>query len=150
MESAYWNIGLVLFGLGFFLGNIAAPSADAVMGALPEERAGIGSAMNSSSRTLTGSLGIAVLGTTLSSIYTSSFEKAALTIHGLTAEITRAASDSVGAAVMIAGQLPPETGEVLATTARNSFMDAWQIMAFVTCGISIIGVLVVLKYMPAR
>jgi len=148
--TVYWVIGLVLFGIGFFLGNIAAPAADAVMGALPEERAGIGSAMNSSSRIIAGSLGIAVLGTTLSDIYTSSFEKATASFPGIPSNVLEAAGDSVGAAVTIADKLPGGAGELLAQTARTSFMDGWQVMAFVTCGLCVVGALVILKYMPSR
>jgi hypothetical protein len=149
IETSYWIIGLALFGLGFFLGYIAAPATDAVMGALPEERAGIGSAMNTVSRMVAGSIGVAVLGSALSTIYTSSFEKASSAISGLPAEIMQAASDSVGAAVAVAGQLPAGAGDALALIAKNSFMDGWQIMAFVTCGISVVGAVLILKFMPA-
>lgn len=150
VDTAFWVIGLVLFGIGFFLGNIAAPATDAVMGALPEERAGIGSAMNTASRIIAGSLGIAVLGTALSSIYTSSFEKAASAFSGLTPEVMKSASDSVGAAVTIANKLPAGTGDALALAAKNSFMDGWQVMAYVTCVLCIIGAFVMLKFMPSR
>jgi len=150
IETAYWQVGLILFGLGFFMGYIAAPATDAVMGALPEERAGVGSAMNTMSRIVAGSLGVAVLGLALSTIYTSSFEKASSVIPGLSPEILEASSDSVGAAVTIAAQLPAGTGDMLALAAKNSFMDGWQMLVFVTCGISVIGALVILKFMPAR
>jgi len=150
IETAYWQVGLILFGLGFFLGYIAAPATDAVMGALPEERAGVGSAMNTMSRIVAGSLGVAVLGSALSTIYTSSFERAASAISGLSPEMMETASDSVGTAVTIAEKLPAGSGDVLALAARNSFMDGWQIMAFVTCGISIVGAFLILKFMPAR
>ena len=46
--------------------------------------------------------------------------------------------------------VPGGSGEALALAARNSFMDGWQIMAFVTCGISVIGAFLILKFMPAR
>lgn len=106
--------------------------------------------MNTMSRIVAGSLGVAVLGSALSTIYTSSFEKAASAFSNISPEIIDAASDSVGAAVTIATQLPEGTGEALALAAKNSFMDGWQVMAFVTCGVSIIGALVILKFMPAR
>jgi hypothetical protein len=37
-----------------------APSTDAVMGAVPEEKAGVGSAMNGVSRMVAGALGAAI------------------------------------------------------------------------------------------
>jgi hypothetical protein len=62
----------------------------------------------------------------------------------------KTASDSVGAAETIAAQLPAGSGDALALAAKSSFMDGWQQMAFVTCGISIIGAFVILKFMPAQ
>jgi len=149
-DTAYWQIGAVFFGLGFSLGYIAAPATDAVMGALPEARAGIGSALNTVSRLVAGSIGVAVLGAMLSTIYSSSFEKAASTIEGLPSGITEAASDSVGAAVIIGGDLPPAVGDALSHAARESFMDGWQVMAFFTCGLSMIAVVLILRFMPPR
>jgi len=150
VDTAYWQLGSMFFGLGFFLGHIAAPATEAVMGALPEARAGIGSAMNTVSRLVAGSIGVAALGSALSTIYSSSFKKAISAISDLPAEIAAAASDSVGAAVTIAEELPPGMGNALVLAARESFMDGWQVMAFVTCGMSIIGALLVLKFMPPR
>jgi MFS family permease len=150
VETAYWQLGAVFFGLGFFLGYIAAPATDAVMGALTEAKAGIGSAMNTVSRMVAGAIGVAVTGSALSTVYSSSFGKAVAAIPDLPAEIVEAASDSVGAAVTIAQQLPTPLSDLLAQAARESFMDGWQVMALITCGMSIIGAIVILKFMPPR
>lgn len=150
VDTAYWQVGAVFFGLGFFLGYIAAPATDAIMSALPEARAGIGSAMNSVSRMVAGALGIAIIGSVLNSVYRSSFDDAASTIPTLPPDVASAARDSVGAAVTIADKLPPALGEPLAAVARESFMDAWQVMAIVSGYIAITGAFFVFKYMPAR
>jgi EmrB/QacA subfamily drug resistance transporter len=150
VDTAYGQIGAVFFGLGFFLGYIAAPATDAVMGALPEARAGIGSAMNTVSRLVAGSIGVAALGSMLSTIYSSNFKSVASTIEGLPGDIIEAASDSVGAAITIAGDLPPAVGDALALAARESFMDGWRVMAYFTCGLSVIAVVLILRFMPPR
>jgi DHA2 family multidrug resistance protein-like MFS transporter len=150
VETAYWQLGVIFFAFGFFLGYIAAPATDAVMGALSEAKAGIGSAMNTVSRMVAGAIGVAVIGSVLSTVYSSSFGKAVAAIPNLPAEVVNAASDSVGAAVTIAQQLPAPLNEVLAEAAKQSFMDSWQVMAFVTCGMSIVGAIVILKFMPPR
>ena len=150
VDTTFWQIGVILFGVGFFLGYIAAPSTDAVMGALPEAHAGVGSAMNAVSRLVASSIGVAAFGAALSSIYSSSFERAASTIAGLPAEMTEVASDSVGAAVVVAQKLPAGVGDAVAQAARESFMDGWQMMAFVACGISILGAVLALRFLPAR
>ena len=150
VDTAFWQIGALFFGFGFFLGYIVAPATDAVMGALPEAKAGVGSAMNAVSRLVAGSIGIASLVAVLNGIYSSSFKDAASAIAGLPAEMVEAASDSVGAALLVAQQLPPETGAAVAQAARESFMDGWQAMAYVIIGTSVLGALVVLKYMPQK
>lgn len=129
---------------------LPTPATDAVMGALSEAQAGIGSAMNTVSRLVAGSIGVAALGSVLSTIYSSSFREAASTIAGLPAEIIEGASDSVGAAVIIADKLPAGIGEPLAFAARQSFMDGWQVMTFFTCGMSVVGAILAFKFMPPR
>ena len=62
--------GMVLLGLG--AGFIIAPATASVMGSLPRERAGVGSATNSTSLQVGGALGVAVIGSVLSSRYQSS------------------------------------------------------------------------------
>jgi len=66
------------------------------------------------------------------------------------ANIVATASDSVGAAVTIAGQIPAPAGDMLAEIARSSFMDGWQVMAFITAGICAIGIFFVMKFMPPK
>jgi len=149
-DTAYWQLGLIFFGIGFALGYVAAPATDAVMGALPEARAGVGSAMNTVGRLVAGSIGVAVIGSILGTVYTASFEKAINTVAGLPAQIIEVASDSVGAAVIVAQQLPGGAGEALAQIAKTSFMDGWQLMALISCAISIIAALFTLKFMPAQ
>jgi len=150
VETAYWQIGLIFFLLGFSLGYITAPATEAVMSALPEARAGVGSAMNTVSRMVASSVGVAVIGSILNTVYSSKFEEASTALTGLSPDVVDAASESVGAAVTIAEALPPEIGSTLATVARESFMDGWQVMALVTLGISVIGAIIVLKFMPPR
>lgn len=150
VDTAYWLLGLFFFGIGLSLGYIAAPATDAVMGALPEEQAGVGSAVNTVMRMVAGAIGVAALGSALNSIYSSSFEKAAAVITGLPGEISKAASDSVGAAVTIAENLPAGVGDALAQVAKESFMDGWQMLAFAVCGIGVLGFIFVLKFMPPQ
>lgn len=150
VETTYWQIGSLFFGLGFFLGYVAAPATDAVMGSLPEARAGIGSAMNSAARLVSASVGVAILGSILNTVYRSSFQEALGGLAGIPAEIADAARDSVGAATTIAAMLPPEAGRALDTAAKESFMDGWAVMAYVTCGVAIVASVLIGRLMPAR
>jgi EmrB/QacA subfamily drug resistance transporter len=146
----YWQIGLVYGGLGFFLGYITAPAATVIMQNLPAARAGVGSAVNSVFRMVSGSIAVAVFGSVLSSIYTSSFNQAVSGLPDLPAEVIQPAGDSVGAAVAIADTLPVQIGQMLAMIGKNSFMDGWQVIALATCGMCLIGGIFILRFMPAR
>ncbi len=62
-------IAFCLVGLGN--GQTTAPSTTLIMGSVPRAKSGVGSAVNDLSREMGGALGIAVLGSVLSSIYRS-------------------------------------------------------------------------------
>ena len=152
IESPFWQLGIGLFFLGFFLGYIVAPAMDALMGALPEAQAGIGSGMANASRMVAGAVGVAALGSALSSIYSAHFDKAAATIPGLPIDLAKKASDSVGRAIGIAhsGKLPADTANALTQAAKHSFMDGWQTATVISAVIFVAGALTVLKFMPGR
>ncbi len=80
IDSPFWQLGTELFFSAFFLGNIIAPVTNAIMGALPKAKAGIGSAMNTVFRMVSGTIGVAALGAVLTSIYASNFVKSAAAI----------------------------------------------------------------------
>lgn len=150
VDTPYVQIGSIIFGWGLFLGFIAATATDAVMGSLPREQAGVGSALNIVSRMVAGSLGVAVLVSVLGRVYTESFRGSAQALSALPADILALAQESVGAAVVISQQLPGEAGTVLLQVASVSFMEGWQVMAFIVCAIALAGALLVGLFMPAR
>ena len=55
----------MLMGVG--MGNVMSPATESIMGSLPREKAGVGSAMNDTTRQVGGAVGVAVLGSILSS-----------------------------------------------------------------------------------
>ena len=69
IDSGFGTILSYELVLGLGIGLAMAPATDAVMGALPVEKAGVGSAVNDTTRTTGGALGVAILGSVLASIY---------------------------------------------------------------------------------
>ncbi len=61
------GLGLVVMSTG--MGTIMAPSTDAVMGAVPQAKAGVASATNDVARQVSGAVGVAVIGSTFNSAY---------------------------------------------------------------------------------
>jgi len=137
-------LALALFGLG--MGLAQAPATDSIMGALPLAKAGVGSAMNDTTRAVGGALGVAVLGSVLTSAYTSGLGPA---LAGLPAPVAAAARSSVGGALQAAGQLGAG-GSGLEGAARRAFVDGSSNGLLVATGMLMLGALVALVLLPAH
>ena len=65
------HVGLRLFLMGVGMGLVMAPATDSIMGSLPLEKAGVGSAVNDTTRQVGGAMGVAIIGSVLASTYGS-------------------------------------------------------------------------------
>ena len=72
-STDYWVIALMFMFLGLGMGLTMAPSTDCVMEAVPDEKAGVGSATNDASREIGGALGVAIGGSVLNEFYQNNF-----------------------------------------------------------------------------
>ena len=68
-HSPQWVIELLMVAFGTGMGLVMGPSTNAVMGAVPREKAGAGSAVNNTVRQTAGALGVAILGSILAVSY---------------------------------------------------------------------------------
>ena len=70
-DSSYgdlvWRMMLMAFGQGL----VMAPATESIMGSLPLAKAGVGSAVNDTTRQIGGALGVAIVGSVMSSTYAS-------------------------------------------------------------------------------
>ena len=146
-NTSYLVIGPVIAVTALGVGLVFAPSAEAVMGAVEKAKAGVGSAMSDVTLMLASALSIGVVGTVMYAIYAARLGDAAAT---LPAEAREVARDSVGAAVQLAASLPPEDALALATAARSAFTDALGLAVLIGAGLSLLGVLIVARFMPAH
>ncbi len=147
VDTAYWIVGTLVFLLALGMGNVMAPATDAVMGAVPEAKAGVGSAMNDVVRQVAGALGVAIIGSIMNTVYRTQMETETA---GLPAPAAGAASDSVGAALQVANGVGGQAGERLASVARLAYVDAMGIAAIVAATVVVIGSGVVLRWLPAH
>jgi predicted MFS family arabinose efflux permease len=146
-ETAYWIVGINLFLIAFGVGNIMAPSTDAVMGAVPEEKAGVGSAMNGVARMVAGALGAAIIGSLMYTMYGNMMTDA---VAALPPEAAEAASDSVGAAMYLAESLPAPYGQALANEAAVAFTDSFGWAILIGAAVALIAAVLVAVYMPPQ
>lgn len=127
--------------------GVAMPAATAaVMDVLPRDRAGAGSALTNTARQVAVALGVAVLGSILAESYRARMAPA---LAHLPAAAASAAGQSVSATQAVAAQLG-HAGQFLLTPASVSFVDAMRITTIVAAAISILGGLVVLRWMPGK
>ena len=146
--SGYGDLlgGMLVMAAG--MGLTMAPATESIMGSLPPAQAGVGSAVNDTTRELGGALGVAVLGSLLASGYASTLSDA-LPDNLLPAEATGVVGESVGAALQVAAGMGP-VGETLALAARGAFVDAMGIGVVVAAGAALLGALITALFLPGR
>lgn len=145
-DSSYMAFLLPLLVLATGMGLTMAPATEAIMGAIPRSKAGVGSAMNDTTRQVGGALGVATIGSLMTSTYRSNVESALTT---LPPDLVERAKDSVGAALGIAAQAGPD-GAPIAERATAAFTDAMAVGFFAAAIISAIGVALVVAFLPAH
>jgi EmrB/QacA subfamily drug resistance transporter len=141
------EIAVALGGLGLGIGLGMTPATEAIMGSLPPAKAGIGSAMNDVVREVAGTLGVAVLGSILSSAYASGMDGS---VSGLPSDAATAASDSVGAAHEVAAGVEGQGAAELVSAANGAFVDAMSSTASVAAATAVVGALIAAAFLPAR
>jgi EmrB/QacA subfamily drug resistance transporter len=146
-DTRYWIVGVVLFLMAFTMGNIMAPSTDAVMGAVPGDKAGVGSAMNDVTRQIGGALGVAVIGSAMNTVYADRMNDA---VAALPPQAAGPASDSIGPAIHIASQIGGPAGEALAAAAGSAFVDGQGIGVLIAAGTALAGAILVARFMPTH
>ena len=92
-----------MFFMGGGLGLVTAPATEAIMGSLPPDKAGVGSAVNDTTRELGGTLGVAIIGSLFASVYSTRLGEL-LTGTPVPAAAQRIAGESVGAGMEVARQ----------------------------------------------
>ena len=147
VATPYWVLGSTIFVLALGMGNVISPATEAVMGAVPEARAGIGSAMNDVTRQVAGAFGVAIVGSLVSTVYADRMAAPTATLPAPAAEPAR---DSVGAALAVAERLGGPAAEALAAAARQSFVDALGIAVLVSAGVLLLATAAVARLLPAR
>lgn len=140
---------LVVLGLlmGSGMAHVMPPVTVAIMGSLPREKAGAGSAINNTFRQVGGSLGVAVLGAVLSTVYRDGM---ADKLDQLPTEALREkAGESLEATLAVADRLGPQ-GAGLVGPANDSFISAMHVVAGLSAGITLVGALLAWLLLPGR
>jgi EmrB/QacA subfamily drug resistance transporter len=152
VDSSYWFMLPVFVIMGHGMGATMAPMTAAVMNAVGHQRAGLGSAMTNTSREVGGVLGIAVLGTILTTKLKSSLGPALASL-GLTPQ----AQASIGAAAghgfigpELLRSLTPEQAAGVRLAYGEAFMGGFHTALTVGGLVLVVAALVANRFIPGR
>src|SRR5215469_15672946 len=141
---------MVLYGIG--MGLTSAPATESIIGAINRTKAGVGSAVNDSTRLVGGTLGVAVIGSVYASIYGSHLS--ANLPRGVPGQVAAIAHQSVGAAYAAAGRIAtlghPALGHALQHASSNAFLSGLTVGSLVAGGVAAVGAVLAVLFLPAQ
>jgi EmrB/QacA subfamily drug resistance transporter len=143
--TSYSFIAFALVITAMGMGITMPPATAAIMSGVPMAKAGVGSAMNDTTRELGGALGVAVIGSLLSSHYSSAIRPA---LTALPATLRGVAQSSVGGAIELVRKnaAPP----ALADAAKRAFVDGMHESLLTASLIALAASMFALWLLPAE
>ncbi|MBX3030293.1 MAG: MFS transporter [Chloroflexi bacterium] len=145
-EPSYWEVLAAVAVMVVGMALVMTTATNMMMAAVPRHRSGMGSALNDTTREFGAALGIAVLGSMVSSGYT---QHVAGAIAGLPDQARELASRSLGGAILVAEQMG-DAGASLVTAARAAFMAGNSSAMVVSAGIVVMAAIIVAIGLPNR
>lgn len=146
LNSSYTEFAWPTLILATGIGICTAPTTSAIMGAVPDEKQGVASAVNDTSREMGGALGIAVAGSILAGSYS---HELAPKLAGFPEPVRRPATDSLAKAVEVAGRLGPQ-GHQLAEASKTAFLAALHASTITMAVIVAVAAMLVGIWAPGR
>jgi EmrB/QacA subfamily drug resistance transporter len=136
LDTPYVLLAIGLVALAAGMAMLMPAASEAIVSSLPPSKAGVGSAMNDTTREVGGALGIAVLGTVLTAGYRSGI---ADTTEDLPPELAEMANDGIGGAFRVAQmadmpELLQPAREAFVTGMHRSFLTA-AVIGFVAAAV---------------
>jgi EmrB/QacA subfamily drug resistance transporter len=144
VDTAYWVMLVVIGFLAAGMAMTMTPMTTQLMAAVPRDRAGMGSATNDTTRELGGALGVAVLGSLLTSQYASG-------VAGAVADLPAAAREEAegGLGGVIGLNLARLVPDEVVTTAKQAFVDGFGLATTVATVVVAIAAVLVYKFLPS-
>jgi EmrB/QacA subfamily drug resistance transporter len=145
LHTSIWFVFLALAPLMTGVAMSMSPMTASIMSAVPESRAGAGSAMNDATRELGAALGIAVLGSIAASQYASHLHDALGRVPG---SARAAASSSLAGAIHVAERLPHAASDTLVHAARLAFVEGIHLAAIFGIGLAVLASFLTRRFLP--
>jgi EmrB/QacA subfamily drug resistance transporter len=141
----FGGLGLTAAGIGM----VYSPSTDSIMGSLPERKAGIGSAMDSTVQQLGGVLGIAVLGAILNATYLRKIADLEV-VASLPEEAYEAIRNSIQSAHIVAEQFPEGISRQITSGASAAFTSGMNEAMLIAAIVMMVAAAITVFILPNR
>lgn len=148
-DSPIWVLEVLFFLQGAGMAHIMPPVTVSIMQSLPRDKAGSGSALNNTFRQVGGALGVAVLGSLLSTTYRNGIDDELAAVPGLSDDQRHSAGESIEATLGAAQRMGAQ-GKALVEPAQDAFIHAMHLTAISAAGVALIGALVVAVFLPGK
>jgi EmrB/QacA subfamily drug resistance transporter len=146
IDTSYWALLPVMMTMAGGMAMVIPSMTGSIMSAVPLGKAGVGSAMNDTTRELGGALGVAVLGSLVASRYGSKLEPA---IALLPEELRARAKESLAGALQAAGSGQGSSGAEVSRIAREAYVSGVHLAAIVAGSVALIASAFVYRKLPA-
>ena len=146
-SSGYGHVlaGMIVMGSG--MGLTMTPMTELIMSSVPRDKAGVGSAMNDTTREVGTTLGVAVLGSILSSGYTSNLGGA---VNALPAATRETAEGSLAGALGVAQEIGGTQGAAIADAAKSAWTSGLQLSMIIGAGIVLVAAVIAARFLPGK
>ena len=153
VDTSYGMIvtGMCIISLG--MGLTMSPATNSIMGSLPVDKAGIGSAMNDTTRLLGGALGVAVLGTIMNNIYIAKIDDTLGAALSPLPQLLEAARSSIQGAHFAAQQMQsinPTLASMIVDSSNQAFVSGMARGIVIAGIIMAVASLVTFVILPMR
>ena len=137
---------IVALGMGFTM----SPATNSIMGSIPVSQAGVGSAMNNTTRQIGGALGVAMLGTILNSTYITKIDAVNWPVK-LSTQAMDAIRDSIQGAHIVAQNISnSQLSKMIIDQSNQAFTSGAKSALIVAAIILMVSAVLTLIILPNR
>jgi len=154
VDTPYWFIALSLGLIGVGMGITLPQATNAVLGSVPRERSGMGSAVNDAVGELGGSFGVAILGAIMSVFYRQDIESAIASlgdrVRDVPVGVLDAVRESLASASLAAARLSSTDAAVVHEATGVAFVTGMTWALLVGSVVVLAGVVLARLHFPAQ
>jgi Na+/melibiose symporter-like transporter len=144
-----WRMAIMALGMGLTM----APATESIMSSVPRAKAGVGSAVNDTTRQVGGALGVAIIGSVMASAFTPRITEVLRSV-GITGSSASNLDDNLGKVMQFASDprspLNPATRETIANGAKDAFVTGMHHGVLVAAAAAFLGAIIAFVWLPAR